>query len=91
LFLNFGDEARVQDFLAKRLAQGLPDAIKTFQVPASYVESLRSSAVPESEAAQFPNSPIAVDINQAADQYGLRPANFAELQGNIISGSGYEP
>lgn len=38
LFLNFGQEARAQSFLERRLAQGFEGTqIKTFQVPTSYV------------------------------------------------------
>jgi hypothetical protein len=89
LFLNFGDEARAGDFLETRLGQGFEGTtIKSFQVPSSYVDALRESAVPESLARQFPNSPFAVDVNQAADQFGLRAANFGDLLNNIIPGSG---
>lgn len=92
LFLNFGDEARAQEFLANRLDQGYEGTvIKSFQVPSSYVDELRGSAVPESLARQFPDSPFVVDVSKAADQFGLRAANFGELLGNIIPGSGYSP
>lgn len=92
LFLNFGDEARAQEFLANRLDQGFEGTtIKSFQVPSSYVDELRASAVPESMARQFPDSPFAVDVNQAADQFGLRAANFDDLLFNIVPGSGYAP
>jgi RHS repeat-associated protein len=60
LFLNFGQEARAQQFLDLRLSQGFEGAqIKTFQVPASYVDELRAASVPESMARQFPDSPFA--------------------------------
>lgn len=92
MFLNFGDELRAQQFLETRLQQGLSDTtIKTFQVPNSYIESLRTTAVAESQAKLFPASPIMVDVNQAADQFGLRAANFDELLSNIVPGSGNEP
>jgi hypothetical protein len=59
LFLNFGQEARAQSFLERRLAQGFEGTqIKTFQVPTSYVGELRAAAVPESMARQFPGSPL---------------------------------
>ena len=92
LFLNFGDAARAQEFLDTRLRQGFEGTvIKSFQVLSSYVDALRGSAVPESFARQFPNSPFAVDVNQAADQFGLRAANFLDLLRNIIPGSGSSP
>jgi hypothetical protein len=89
LFLNFGQEARAQSFLGRRLAQGFVGTqIKTFQVPTSYVDGLRAAAVPESMARQFPGSPLVVDVNQAVDQFGLRAAQFGDLLANIIPGSG---
>jgi RHS repeat-associated protein len=92
LFLNFGDEARAQQFLATRQEQGYADTvIKSFQVPKSYVNGLRASAVPESMARQFPDSPFAVDGSKATDQFGLRAGNFDELLRNIVPGSGYLP
>jgi RHS repeat-associated protein len=92
LFLNFGDEARAQEFLATRLEQGFEGTtIKSFQVFSDYVDALRASAVPESLARQFPDSPVVVDVNQAADQFGLRAANFEDLLNNIIPGSGFAP
>jgi filamentous hemagglutinin len=92
LFLNFGDEARAEEFLNTRLSQGFwGTTIKSFQVPSSYVNALRESAVPESLARQFPGSPFSVDVNQAADQFGLRAASFEELLNNILPGSGYAP
>jgi hypothetical protein len=81
--------ARARAFAARRLEQGYSGTvIKTFDVPTSYVDALRASAVPERLARRFPDRPFAVDVNQAADQFGLRPANFSELMSNIIPGSG---
>jgi hypothetical protein len=92
LFLNFGDEARAEAFLATRLEQGRDTYVmKTFQVPRSYVEHLRLNAVPESLANRFPDRPFVVDATKAADQFGLRPAHFRELMDNIIPGSGAAP
>jgi hypothetical protein len=89
LFLNFGDEARAQAFLQQRLTQGYEGTvIKSFEVPASYVDELRSAAVPERLAGRYPNSPIVVDATRAADQFGLRQEQFGGLMCNIIPGSG---
>jgi filamentous hemagglutinin len=89
LFLNFGSEARANEFLAKRLGQGMTDAqIKSFQVTQSFLDDLIKSAVPESMAKQFPNSPIVVDITKAANQFGLRGEWLQRIQDAIIQGSG---
>lgn len=51
LFLNFGDQTRAQESLATRLSQGFEGtSVKSFQVPSSYVNELRGTAVPESRA-----------------------------------------
>jgi hypothetical protein len=39
-------------------------------------------------ARQFPDSPFAVDVNQAPDQFGLRAAQFEDLLAHIVPGSG---
>jgi hypothetical protein len=89
LFLNFGDAARAESFLAKRLGQGFSDStIKSFQVPSSFVDDLARSAVPENLARQFPNSPLVVDAAKAANQFGLRPAQIEALRRAIIQGTG---
>lgn len=88
LFLNFGDEARADEFLQIRLSQGHPDVIKSFDVPTSYVDQLRATAVLEKEAAEFPHRPLHVDVNKGHDQYGLRRHHIDELRLNIVPGSG---
>jgi hypothetical protein len=89
LFLNFGDEQRAASFLDRRLTQGFSDTVvKTFDVPTSYVDQLRSVAVPEDMARLFPESPLVVDVNQAADQFGLRSNHFPDLLDNVVPGSG---
>jgi hypothetical protein len=89
LFLNFGQEARATSYLERRLAQGYEGSvIKSFDVPTSYLDALRAGAVPERMAGQFPGSPLSVDVNQAADQFGLRASHFDELLRNIVPGSG---
>jgi hypothetical protein len=89
LFLNFGDKARAEQFLATRLQQGMPSAqMKSFEVPQSFLNDLRASAVPESMAKQFPGRPLLVDPTKAADQFGLRPDQIEALRQAIIQGSG---
>lgn len=87
LFLNFGDEARVQEFLAQRLAQGHDGTIiRSFDVPTSYANDVAARAVPESMARG--SSVISVDTTKTASSYGLRSSEFPGLQRAIIPGSG---
>jgi RHS repeat-associated protein len=90
LFLNFGDEARANEFLSQRVANpNTPGSqIKTFDVPDSYVAQLRAQAVPESMASQFPDRPIQVDISKTADSFGLRAEQLEGLVCVIVPGSG---
>jgi len=89
LFLNFGSRARAEEFLARRLGQGMSDAtIKSFSVPKSFVEELRAAAVEEPMVHAFPARPIRVDITKAADQFGLRPEQIKALEKAILQGSG---
>jgi hypothetical protein len=64
--------------------RGSVTVIKTFEVPDSYVEQLRASAVPESLARMFPESPFTVDVNLATDQFGIRPIGFDNPVRHII-------
>lgn len=87
LFLNFGDEARAQDFLAQRLAQGFEGTtIRSFEVPTSYFDDLVSRSVPESMART--GSVFQVDTTKTAGSFGLRSSEFARLQCAIVPGSG---
>lgn len=89
LFLNFGDKARAEAFLAKLMEQGMTGAsAKSFEVPKSFVDELRASAVPEALAGQNPGKPIIVDALKAADQFGLRAEQIEGLKKAIIQGSG---
>ncbi len=89
LFLNFGNRARAEEFLAQRLKQRLPGAtLKSFEVPKSVLNDLRSTAVPERLSRQFPGRPILVDVTKAPDQFGLRREQIKRLQRAIIQGTG---
>lgn len=89
LFLNFGNLARAEEFLAKRLSQGMSDAqIKAFDVSQKFLDNLRSTAVPESLAKYYPYAPIKVDLSKAADQFGLRKEQIEALMREIVQGSG---
>ncbi|MFI6681698.1 DUF6531 domain-containing protein [Kribbella sp. NPDC050470] len=89
LFLNFGDKDRALSYYQRRHAQGYGDTqMKAFEVPQSYVDSLRRSAVPESEARLAPDAPLLVDATKARDQFGLRQCHVPELIQQIQPGSG---
>ena len=91
LFLNFGNRARAEEFLARRLQQGMPGAtLKSFVVPRGFVDELRGAAVTESLVYRFPERPILVDITKAPDQFGLRPPQIERLKRVIVPGSGVE-
>jgi filamentous hemagglutinin len=89
LFLNFGSRARAEELLARRVAQGMEGAAtKSFEVPKSFLDDLRSSAVPERLARKYPGRPIEVDVSAAPDQFGLRAEQIEELRKAIIQGTG---
>ncbi|HEY4468769.1 MAG TPA: hemagglutinin repeat-containing protein [Klebsiella sp.] len=89
LYLNFGDKARAQEFLQKRISQNMEGAtVKTFDVPKSVLDDLRKNAVSESEVKLYPNRPIIADPTKAPDQYGIRPDKIKDLQDKIIQGTG---
>jgi hypothetical protein len=93
LFLNFGQRSRAEEFLIRRNRQypDTPSAIKSFEVPKSYVDEIRANAVPERNSRRrvLRGKPIRVDERQAPDQYGLRTADQIEqLRRMIIQGTG---
>jgi len=91
LFLNFGSRARAEEFLARRIDQGMPGAtVRSFEVPRSFVDELRAIAVRETQAAAFPGRPLVVDVTKAPDQFGLRPEQIEALRRAIIQGTGQE-
>ncbi|HKQ03869.1 MAG TPA: hypothetical protein VJ464_01960, partial [Blastocatellia bacterium] len=89
LFLNFGDEARAAEFLAQRAGQNLEGAaIKSFQVPKTFLEEMQATAVPERLARQFLDRPFIVDAAKAANQFGLRTPQIERLRSVIVQGTG---
>ena len=97
LYLNFGDKARAEQYLAQKLNPNqklgpLPGAeVKSFEVPKSFVDELRASAVTEAELAANPalkGRPLVSDPTKTPDSFGLRPAQIEELKKQIIPGSG---
>jgi hypothetical protein len=88
LYLNFGDEARAQEFLAQRLEQFPDNTIKTFEVPKSFVDELRTSAVEEPLRPIYPDRPVIADPTKASDQFGLSQQQIDQLRKVIVRGSG---
>jgi filamentous hemagglutinin len=92
LFLNIGSEARAAEYLTQKKGKGLPGAtVKSFEVPASFLDKLRASAVTEGQLFRDPGlagRPLVVDVTKAADQFGLRQAQIEALMQAIIQGSG---
>lgn len=89
LFLNFGQRARAEAFLAQRLQQGMEGAeIKSFRVSRSLLRALRAGAVTENAARENPGRLLMVDVTKAPDQFGLRAAQIEQLKKAIIQGSG---
>jgi hypothetical protein len=90
LYLNFGDGARAQEFLQQRLQQFPDNTIKTFQVPKSFADELRATAVKEVDRPFNPSSPVIADPTKAANQYGLSQQQIQQLRNAIIPGTGLQ-
>lgn len=90
LFLNFGQIGRANDFLAKRLGQGMKDSsIKSFEVSQSFLDKIRSEAIRERDVKKFPpGRPLRVDVKKADDQFALRSNQIEELEKEIVEDSG---
>ncbi|AGY56353.1 hypothetical protein [Gloeobacter kilaueensis] len=88
LFLNFGDEARAEEFLQQRSKQFPDTQVKSFDVPEPFLEEMRRIAVPQSEKKQFPNRPEIADPTKASDQFGLTEEQIKTLREVIIQGTG---
>ncbi|OXI15699.1 LysM peptidoglycan-binding domain-containing protein [Burkholderia sp. AU15512] len=88
LYLNFGDEARAQEFLAQRLQQFPDNTIKSFEVPKSFVQQLRASAVEEAKRPLNPGKPVIADPTKASNQFGLSREQIEQLRNVIVPGTG---
>ena len=83
-YLNFGSVERALEFLAKR---GPGARIVAFEVEESWVQSLRSAAVPERGTKFLQGQPRLVDVRFAEDQMEI-PANLLpEMEKFIVPGS----
>lgn len=90
LFLNFGQRARAEELLQRRLLQypDNPSQIKSFEVPKSYVDELRATAVKERGSRKTRanrDKPMMVDVKQAPDQYGLRTKEQIDRLRSVIN------
>jgi filamentous hemagglutinin len=63
-------------------------AVKSFEVPQSFLTDLRNAAITRAEVRDHPESPISVDVTKAKDQFGLRPDQIEALRKTIIQKSG---
>jgi len=83
LFLNFNQEIRALEFLARR---GEHSYIVRFAVKKEFLEFLRDTSVDEREARLYPDRPIRVDTHYL-DQFGIHSNLFDELLEHVIPGS----
>ncbi|MEN1783514.1 MAG: DUF4157 domain-containing protein [Bacteroidota bacterium] len=86
IHLNFGSYERALEFLAMR---GPGSRIIAFEVDESWVQSARSSAIPEHRTkALRGRQPRLVDVTYADDQLEIPSSMVGELQDFIIPNSG---
>ncbi|WP_231401746.1 hypothetical protein, partial [Cupriavidus sp. WS] len=88
VWLNFGQEGRAAQYLQTKIDKGLPGAeLKSFEVNSQFVDRIRSDAVPERFARQYPDKPI-ISRDPYPDQFGVPKAYFNDLMQSIKQGSG---
>lgn len=97
LYLNFGNEGRAQRFYKQRLNQFSDNtfAIKSFDVPKSFLDELRTIAVPEHKRSSNKENPVIADPRKSdpkkgPDQFGLPPKQIKRLREMIIPWSGHK-
>lgn len=59
-----------------------------FEVPESFLDDLRASAVDEDLGRVIAGRTMAVDVTKAPDQFGMRPEQIEALRKAIIQGTG---
>jgi RHS repeat-associated protein len=84
LFVNFGQEARAMQFLAKR---GDNAVLLEFKITKDFVDKIKNDAVPQSQGRLYPTKPQVVDATKAPDQFGIPQNYFQELLNNIDKNS----
>lgn len=89
LYLNVGDRSRAEEYYRRKLADGMPGVqLKAFRVPKGKYRELSIRAVDQDLARTFRDRPQRVDISVARDQFGLRKADFRDMEKHIVPGSG---
>lgn len=88
LYLDFGDEAHAQDFLAQGLQQFPDKTIKSFEVPKSFVQKLRASVVEEAKRPLSAGKPVIADPTKARNQFGLSREKIEQLRNIIVPETG---
>ena len=83
LFLNFNQETRALEFLARR---GDRSYMVRFAVESAFLGFLRDISVDEDKARLYPDRPIKVDTHYP-DQFGIRSNLFDELLEHVVPGS----
>lgn len=83
LFLNFNQEVRALEFLARR---GDYSYIVRFAVTREFLGFIRDISVDEDKARLYPDRPIRVDTLYP-DQFGIRSNLFDELLEHVVPGS----
>ena len=61
--------------------------MKSFEVDSSFLDQVRSDAVPERVARQYPDKPI-ISADPWPDQFGVPKSYFDQLMDSIIQGTG---
>src|SRR5262249_41956140 len=91
LWLNFGQRARAIEYARRRALESKKDMmIKSFDVPVSFFEIIKSAAVDEREARkkEYRHRPIESRDPPRGTQFGLKEAQINLLRAVIIQGSG---
>jgi RHS repeat-associated protein len=84
LFVNVGQRDRALEFLARR---GETAELVQFEVSEGFINTLRSTAVPQRFGRQAPGRPQVVDATRAVDQFGIPSELFGDLLKSIEPGS----
>lgn len=87
LYVGF-DAARATEFMQQRINRTGDGTVRSFEVPRSFLNELRKTAVPEDLRGQYPDRPVIADPTKAPDQYGLGPKQIEQIRSMIIPASG---
>ncbi len=90
LYLNFDNASRARTFMEQRQSQFGDNTIKSFEVPRSFLNELRATAVPESVRSAHADKPVIADPTKARDQFGLAGEQIGKLREVTVQGSGVD-